>query len=77
MTDDETECLCPNGNRTPEHLAWHRLVIEQGGPAGLVNAKTLQAARGMKTAAPDMHSIQARNERLGKSSPGWRREAAR
>ena len=74
--DDATECHCPNGNRSSAHLAWHRLVIEQGGPAGMVNARTLQEARGMKTAAPDMHKIQARNERQGKSSPGWRRKAA-
>lgn len=59
------------------HAAWHELVVEQGGPAGRVDARSLQTARGMRTAAPDMHSIQARNERLGKSTPGWRREAGR
>lgn len=74
--DDATECRCPNGSRSPAHLAWHRLVIEQGGPAGLVNAQTLRDARGMKTAAPDMHKIAARNEQQGKSVPGWRRKAA-
>jgi hypothetical protein len=27
------------------HAAWHQLVIAQGGPAGTVNARTLQDAR--------------------------------
>lgn len=48
MTDEElelVECRCPNGNRTRRHLEWHALVIAQGGPAGLVNAETLRAAR--------------------------------
>jgi hypothetical protein len=47
-----TDCPCPQRpGRTitnPEtHSAFHELVIAQGGPAGLVNAETLQAARGI------------------------------
>ena len=50
-------CGCPTGpgrSITDEarHADWHRLVIEQGGPAGLVNAETLRAARGWKTPPP-------------------------
>ena len=41
-----TECRCIGRPiLTARHTAWHELVVAQGGPAGLVNAETLQAAR--------------------------------
>jgi hypothetical protein len=78
---EEQPCGCPASFRPRSeagHLRYHALVTEQTGiPWGdPVDAQSLQAARGMKTPAPDMHSIAERNERQGKSSPGWRRRAA-
>lgn len=78
----DATCACPSHpGRTitdpVRHAAFHELVVEQGGPAGVVDAQSLQAHRGMRTAAPDMHSIRERHLREGKSSPGWRREASR
>lgn len=77
-----TPCGCPASSVVSDlakHRAWHDLVTEQTGiPYGQpVDAAALQAARGMRTPAPDMHAIAERNLRQGKSSPGWRREAAR
>lgn len=72
-----TDCPCPGRITDPaRHAAWHAEVVEQGGPAGLVNIDTLRAARGMRTPAPDDHRGRERNLREGKSSPGWRRRNA-
>jgi hypothetical protein len=77
-------CGCPLGGAVPaereaEHRAFHALVEEQTGIAWgqPLHGESLQAARGMKTSAPDGHVIAERNERQGKSSPGWRRRASR
>lgn len=47
-----TGCACPQhaGRRIVDlerHTAWHELVIEQGGPADVVDAVSLRDARGM------------------------------
>lgn len=44
-------CGCPTGpGRTitdpAKHAEWHRLVLEQGGPSGAVNAASLLRVRG-------------------------------
>jgi hypothetical protein len=77
-------CGCPKrvGHRIRDrelHLRWHELVVEQGGPAGRVDAYTLRDARGIQTISPGSvgAKIVERNERTGKSSPGWRRKASR
>ena len=53
---DLEPCGCPThpGRRImniQRHLAWHDLIVEQGGPAGAVTLRTLQASRGI-TATP-------------------------
>lgn len=51
-----TGCGCPTStgriiNDVAQHAAWHRLVVEQGGSAGTVNATTLLKARGITRSA--------------------------
>ena len=51
MTAVECGCPRPEGITNPErHAKWHALVVAQGGPAGVVNASTLRAARGLASA---------------------------
>lgn len=74
-------CGCPGAGVVPpdredDHRRYHDLVEQQTGiPYGAVlNADTIRAARGLGgsvSSAP----LAARNEQLGKSSPGWRRDA--
>ncbi|MGZ4597438.1 MAG: hypothetical protein ACXV3V_10975 [Actinomycetes bacterium] len=54
-------CSCPQhpGRAITDpagHAAWHQLVEEQGGPAGLVNLATLRAARGFNTPPPTVQT---------------------
>ena len=49
----EVACRCPRPERITDaerHAQWHELVVEQGGPAGLVDASTLRGARGLASA---------------------------
>jgi hypothetical protein len=74
-------CGCPDSCVTTNektHREFHALVEQQTGIGygHELSARTLRAAQGWTTPAPDMHSIAARNERQGKSAPGWRRRAA-
>ena len=75
-------CDCPSySGRTitdpQRHAGWHALVEQQTGiPAGsVVTARSLQAAQGWKTEAPDDHKTREKHLRSGKSAPGWRRRA--
>lgn len=66
-------CGCPADGRIVDqdvHDAFHALVVEQGGPAGVVNAETLQAARGFAFVA-----VKARTS--GKRASGEQRRRAR
>lgn len=76
-------CGCPSTaghriNDVPRHLAWHALVVEQGGPVGAVNVETLRAARGFKGETFASETIlDVRNRATGRSVSGARRRAAR
>lgn len=76
-------CGCPTGpGRTVRdaaaHDAWHALVLEQGGPAGAVNATTLRAARGFKTETLRAETVLDEKARAsGKRASGKLRRAAR
>lgn len=77
------DCGCPDGpaltiTDPTQHAAWHTLVVEQGGPAGAVNAETLQAARGFKTITPAGETmLDERARKSGKRASGKLREASR
>lgn len=58
------------------HLAWHALVVEQGGPAGVVNAETVREARGLAGGTPGTTYFDVRVEKLGQRASGARRRAA-
>ena len=62
-----------------QHAAWHQLVTEQTGlPWGIrIDAAALQAQRGYAGIGQNDHKTREKNLQTGKSSPGWRREAAR
>lgn len=74
-------CGCPGAGVVPpdredDHRRYHDLVEQQTGIryGEPLNLSTIQAARGLAgsvSSAP----LAARNEALGKSSPGWRRQA--
>lgn len=74
------DCLCrlqsrftPGGRACPQHpFRWINPI-----PDPDRTYKALRARAGLSTEAPDMHKIRERHVRQGKSSPGWRREAAR
>lgn len=74
MTDYGTyPCGCPKspGKRIHDvdrHLAFHALVVEQGGPEGVVDFASVRAMRGQTHQAPDMHKVHEKHVRLGKSS---------
>lgn len=76
-------CLCPqhpgrSTNDPVQHEAWHALVVEQGGPAGLVDAASLQAARGFKTETTTGETIlDVRARASGKRASGALRRASR
>lgn len=76
-------CGCPgtSGRHITDaaaHAAWHALVLEQGGPAGEVNAVTLRAARGFKTETLHAETLlDERARKSGKRVNGARRRAAR
>jgi hypothetical protein len=60
------------------HAAWHALVVEQGGPAGEVNAQTLRAARGFSTPTPASETVlDVRARATGRRASGALREASR
>jgi hypothetical protein len=77
------DCGCQGGLASTitdpaRHAAWHALVVEQGGPAGAVNAETLQAARGFKTVTPAGETLlDERARKSGKRASGKLREASR
>jgi hypothetical protein len=76
-------CGCPSGPGSAitdqaAHDAWHTLVVQQGGPAGAVNADTLQAARGFGTRTAHMETVlDTRARASGKRASGKLREASR
>lgn len=78
-----TGCACPLGpghtiGDQAAHDAWHALVVEQGGPAELVNADTLRAARGFRTGTLTGETIlDTRARESGKRASGALRRAAR
>jgi hypothetical protein len=76
-----TGCACPQGPgrhiTDPErHAEWHRQVVEQGGPDGIVNAATLRATRGIVGTVASATIIDTRAIESGKRVPGWLRRAA-
>lgn len=80
---EPTPCACPTApGRTisdpSRHAAWHALVVEQGGPADLVDAVSLRATRGFKTETLTAETIlDVKNRLTGRSVNGARRRAAR
>jgi hypothetical protein len=76
-------CGCPTGpahkiTSQDRHDAFHALVVEQGGPAGVVNLETLQAARGFKTLTQAGETIlDERARKSGRRASGKLREASR
>lgn len=76
-------CRCPQYRGVTitdpaKHREWHALVVEQGGPDGLVNAETLKAARGFKTATVSGETIlDVRARESGKRASGALRRASR
>lgn len=82
-TASTLSCGCPShrGRSITDqaaHDAWHALVVEQGGPAGVVDAVTLRAARGFKTEtlhAETVLDVLARKS--GRRASGKLRRAAR
>jgi hypothetical protein len=74
-------CGCPTGRRITDqakHTAWHALVLEQGGPAGNVDAVSLQDARGFKTGTSDGETyIDVKARQTGKRASGAQRRRAR
>lgn len=76
-------CRCP---QTPgrtitdpaRHAAWHTLVVEQGGPAELVDLQALREARGPRAvSAPTETVVDERARASGKRASGKLREASR
>jgi hypothetical protein len=78
-----TACECPThpGRAIADeirHLAFHKLVIAQGGPGGLVNHVTLREARGFRTATVTGETILDQRARdSGKRASGALRRASR
>lgn len=76
-------CSCPAhpGRAVTDpaaHAAWHQLVVEQGGPASLVDLESLRAARGFQTATPTGETaLDERARKSGRRASGALREASR
>lgn len=62
-------CLDARGHTITDpdrHVAWHALVVEQGGPAGAVNGETVRQARGMSMVAPPDRTLIDVRKRTGR-----------
>ncbi len=82
-TETHEACGCPkNPARTitdpQKHQDWHRLVVQQGGPAGEVSFVTLRTKKGHTTVTPLTPTVlDDRAEKSGKRVSAARRRAAR
>lgn len=77
----QAPCGCPVSRRITDqatHDTFHTLVIEQGGPAGRVDANSLRASRGHITGTlPGETILDTRARQSGKRASGVLREASR
>ncbi len=76
-------CACPSGpgravTDSAVHGAWHALVVDQGGPAGVVDVVSLRTARGFKTETSLGETVlDERARSSGRRASGRLREACR